>query len=302
MCSSQRRVIPGLDKGSPERVCKVCFDLINIEEAQRLCKGSSTQDTVHAKPQELSDSARSESSSSTSSEPSKSSQRSCPVSEDFLETVVPVSSSEMTSWSGTSFSSSSSSSESEFPAEEPREKVEQEVKSALQVQEPKNEKKGKHGGHGKKKKKGHKWLFPFSLFFSYFHRLLLLVAQYTRTHLTFSSLSICTQWYPYHFIEWSIKQCQLMWSFLKNPICWDSRIQLFLLINPRILVHTHNNKLTKMTHDKHKSSTSYSRCNHIAEMMRTNRLFIIICIWTYGVNQNSRPSLSVLPGFSEPCL
>lgn len=159
MCSSQRRVIPGLDNSSPERVCKVCFDLINIEEAQRLSRGSPAQEPIATKPsQELSDS---ESPSGTPSESSASSPRSRPASEDFLETVVPVSSSEMSSWSGTSFSSLSSSSDSEtssgdveLVAESSGEKAKCEEKSTLQVQEPESGRTEKRASHEKKKKKG----------------------------------------------------------------------------------------------------------------------------------------------------
>ena len=35
-CSAQRRVIPGLDMQQPERVCKFCYDLIGIEETEKL--------------------------------------------------------------------------------------------------------------------------------------------------------------------------------------------------------------------------------------------------------------------------
>lgn len=155
MCSSQKRVIPGLDKGSPERVCKVCYDLINIEEAERLSRGPLTRETTSAVPsKELSESTSTESSSGTSSESAESTQRSCPLSEDFLETVVPVTSSEISSWSGSSFSSSSSKSESVTSSEESsvhEELQESEEKTTLKMKKPEKEKRRVHQKKRKEK-------------------------------------------------------------------------------------------------------------------------------------------------------
>ena len=156
MCSSQKRVIPGLDKGSPERVCKVCYDLINIEEAERLSRGPLTRETTSAVPsKELSESTSTESSSGTSAESAESTQRSCPLSEDFLETVVPVTSSEISSWSGSSFSSSSSKSESVTSSEESsvheEELQENAEETTLHIQKPEKEKRRVHQKKRKEK-------------------------------------------------------------------------------------------------------------------------------------------------------
>ena len=47
-CSAQKRVIPGLDLATPERVCKFCYDLLAIQEAER--SGSSSSTSTPATP------------------------------------------------------------------------------------------------------------------------------------------------------------------------------------------------------------------------------------------------------------
>ena len=45
-CSAQKRVIPGLDLATPERVCKFCYDLLAIQEAERSGSSSSSSSST----------------------------------------------------------------------------------------------------------------------------------------------------------------------------------------------------------------------------------------------------------------
>ena len=71
-CSAQKRVIPGLDLATPERVCKFCYDLLAIQQAERsasaLGSDNSSSSPSSSGNTNVSGSSSSSSSSSTAGE------------------------------------------------------------------------------------------------------------------------------------------------------------------------------------------------------------------------------------------